>query len=147
LAFAGHNHATIDCRDRRCNEIRAASVAEIAGMRVLAGRSGDATKPYDPPCVKLVEVQFEPIGKVVFVSPGTTLLAASEAAGVEITTGCTRGMCGTDAVCIEDGGDGLQPAVLPEVATLERMGLDPRFRLSCATRVQHGVVRVRLGAF
>lgn len=95
--------------------------------------------------VHLVEVQFEPAGKVVFVSPGTTLLAASAAAGVEIACGCRRGMCGTDAVKV--GGDGLEPAAEPERSTLERMGLEPGFRLSCSARVTAGVVRVQLGEF
>jgi ferredoxin len=97
--------------------------------------------------VNLVEVQFEPAGKVVLVAPGTTLLAASQAAGVEILTGCGRGMCGTDAVCIAAGAEGLQPASEPESSTLERMGLDPSFRLSCSARVERGTVRVQLGAF
>ena len=93
----------------------------------------------------LVEVQFEPVGKIVFVSPGTTLLAASTAAGVEIACGCRRGMCGTDAVRVH--GDGLEPAVEPERSTLERMGLDADFRLSCSARVKGGVVKVSLGDF
>jgi len=97
--------------------------------------------------VDLVEVQFEPVGRIVLVAPGTTLLAASRAAGVEITTGCTRGMCGTDAVKVAADADGLQPAADPERSTLERMGLDPAFRLSCSARVHRGVVRVQLGAF
>lgn len=96
--------------------------------------------------VDLVEVQFEPAGKIVFVSPGTTLLAASAAAGVEIACGCRRGMCGTDAVKVEPGA-GLQPATDPERSTLERMGLEPGFRLSCSARVAQGVVKVHLGAF
>lgn len=93
----------------------------------------------------LVEVQFEPVGKVVFVSPGTTLLAASSAAGVEIACGCRRGMCGTDAVKVS--GEGLEPPTDPERSTLERMGLEPGFRLSCSARVRTGVVTVRLGEF
>lgn len=102
---------------------------------------------YASPTVDLVEVQFEPVGKVVLVAPGTTLLAASQAAGVEIMTGCGRGMCGTDAICVTAGAEGLAPASEPECSTLERMGLEPAFRLSCSARVQRGVVRVQLGAF
>jgi nitrite reductase (NADH) large subunit len=97
--------------------------------------------------VGLVEVQFQPVGRIVLVAPGTTLLAAGRAAGVEIATGCERGMCGTDAVRVAAGGDGMTPAADPERSTLERMGLDPAFRLSCSARVRSGVVRVELGAF
>jgi ferredoxin len=86
------------------------------------------------------------VGKVVFVSPGTTVLAAAEAAGVEIPCGCRRGMCGTDDVRVEPA-DALAPSADPERSTLERMGLDDGFRLSCSTRVERGVVRVQLGQF
>lgn len=98
------------------------------------------------PRVALVEVQFEPAGKVVLVAEGTTLLAASRAAGVEIACGCTRGMCGTDAVHV-DPPAALDPPVDPERSTLERMGLDPEFRLSCSAKVRAGVVRVDLDRF
>lgn len=91
-------------------------------------------------------MQFEPAGKVVFVSKGTTLLAAAAAADVEIACGCRRGMCGTDAVRV-DPPSALAPPTDPERSTLERMGLEPEFRLSCSARVQHGVVKVRLGDF
>lgn len=96
--------------------------------------------------MNLVEVQFQPAGKIVFVSPGTTLLAASEAAGVDIGCGCRRGMCGTDAVRVEPEAS-LAPAQDPERSTLERMGLEPGFRLSCSARVERGVVKVELGRF
>lgn len=96
--------------------------------------------------VVLVEVQFEPAGKVVLVAPGTTLLAASRLAGVDVAVGCTRGMCGTDAVRVEPAA-GLEPPADPERSTLERMGLAPEFRLSCSARVRHGPVRVDLDRF
>ena len=95
----------------------------------------------------LVEVQFQPAGRIVLVQPGTTLLAASQAAGVEIATGCTAGLCGTDAVRVAAAADGVEPPAAAERSTLERMGLDPAFRLSCSARVRRGVVQVELGAF
>lgn len=94
----------------------------------------------------LVEVQFEPAGKIVLVAAGTTLLAASRAAGVDVTFGCTRGMCGTDAVRAEPAA-ALEPPGDIERSTLERMGLEPEFRLSCSARVRTGVVRVDLDRF
>jgi ferredoxin len=97
--------------------------------------------------VTLVEVQFEPSGTVVMVQAGSTLLAASQAAGAEIVTGCTRGMCGTDAVLVEGPEQGLEPPDTFERGTLERMGLDSRFRLSCSARVRCGPLRVTTDAF
>jgi ferredoxin len=96
--------------------------------------------------VTLVEVQFEPAGKIVFVSPGTTLLAAGTAAGIDIPCGCRRGMCGTDAVAVAPQ-EGMEPPGPVERSTLERMGLESVFRLSCSARVQSGIVRVDLDRF
>ncbi|MBK8096318.1 MAG: (2Fe-2S)-binding protein [Planctomycetes bacterium] len=95
----------------------------------------------------LVEVRFAPAGKVVWVRPGTTLLAAGQTAGVEIVTGCTRGMCGTDAVRVAAAADALQPPSDHERGTLLRMGLPADFRLSCSATVQRGIVQVEVGAF
>ena len=92
----------------------------------------------------LVEVRFAVAGKTVFVQPGTTLLAAAGMAGVEIVTGCTRGMCGTDAVRVATDRDGaLQPPAANEAGTLDRMGLAADCRLACSARVHSGVVEVR----
>jgi len=55
-------------------------------------------------------------------------------------------MCGTDAVRVEPDS-ALAPAQDPERSTLERMGLEPGFRLSCSARVERGVVKVELGRF
>jgi len=92
----------------------------------------------------LVEVQFSGAGKTVFVQPGTTLLAAAALAGVDWPTGCTRGMCGTDAARVDvDPVDALVPAAEPERGTLDRMGLGVGCRLLCSARVQRGRVLVR----
>lgn len=91
----------------------------------------------------LVEVSFRGAGKAVFVQPGTTLLAAAEMAGVEILTGCTRGMCGTDAVRVAVvDGETLEPPADHEAGTLARMGLGPDCRLACSARVRAGRVEV-----
>jgi ferredoxin len=91
----------------------------------------------------LVEVQFVEAGRSVFVQPGTTLLAAAGMAGVEIATGCTRGMCGTDAVAVDLDAAGALDAPSPtERGTLERMGLAATGRLACSARVCSGRVRV-----
>ena len=91
----------------------------------------------------LVEVSFKADGKTVFVQPGTTLLAAAEMAGVEILTGCTRGMCGTDAVRVRlDAADSLEVPSDHEAGTLARMGLGSDCRLACSAKVQSGRVAV-----
>lgn len=92
----------------------------------------------------LVEVHFAGAGKTVFVRPGTTLLAAAGLAGVDVLTGCTRGMCGTDAArVVVDPADALAVPVEPERGTLDRMGLAAGCRLLCSARVQRGRVEVR----
>lgn len=91
----------------------------------------------------LVEVSFVEDGKTVFVQPGTTLLAAAEMAGVEILTGCTRGMCGTDAVRVRGGdAEALAAPSDHEAGTLARMGVGEDCRLACSARVQAGRVEV-----
>lgn len=92
----------------------------------------------------LVEVCFVAAGRTVFVQPGTTLLAAAELAGVDIVTGCTRGMCGTDAhrVAVEPA-DALEPPVDHERGTLDRMGLGADCRLLCSAKVRAGRVEIR----
>ena len=96
---------------------------------------------------EMVEVHFAPAGARAWVRPGVTILAASEAAGVEIITGCTQGMCGTDPVRIIDGADGLAEAEEHEQGTLERMGLSSEYRLSCSAKVLKGSVFVETGTF
>lgn len=92
----------------------------------------------------LVEVRFPAAGTFVCVPAGTTLLRAAALAGVEILTGCTRGMCGTDAVRVEPDRDGaLEPPCATEAGTLERMGVAPGCRLACSARVRAGTVVVR----
>jgi len=91
----------------------------------------------------LVEVRFRTAGRTVFVQPGTTLLAAAGMAGVEILTGCTRGMCGTDAMLVSvDRSDALEPPAAHEAATLARMGVRGDCRLCCSARVRAGVIEV-----
>lgn len=89
-------------------------------------------------------VRFEPAGVEVRVAAGTTILEAADSAGVDILTGCQRGMCGTDPVRIAAGQDGLAAPAAHERATLERMGCGPDQRLSCSARVAHGAVMVLL---
>ena len=95
----------------------------------------------------LVEVSFQPAGKVAWIQAGATVLAASEAAGVEIVVGCTSGVCGTDPVYVLEGLAGLAPAGDTERATLDRMGLAPEYRLACSASVENGPIVIELGRF
>ncbi len=99
------------------------------------------------PMVDLVEVCFLPAERTAWVRSGMTLVEAGAAAGVEIVTGCTRGMCGTDPVRVLGGADGLEPPAAHERATLERMGLGTDFRLACSARVTRGRVEIETDAF
>ncbi len=92
-----------------------------------------------------VEVRFDPSGAVAAVAPGTTILEAADLAGVDILTGCQRGMCGTDPVLVTDGADRLAEPAAHERGTLERMGFGPGYRLSCSARVLRGPVTIKLG--
>jgi ferredoxin len=93
--------------------------------------------------VELVEVHFADADRTVFVEPGTTLLAAAAMAGVDVLTGCTRGMCGTDATLVAcEPDDALAAPAEPERSTLDRMGVDARCRLLCSARVATGRVTV-----
>ena len=84
----------------------------------------------------LIEVEFRPGSQRVWLRAGATLLEAAEGASVDILTGCTRGMCGTDPVRILDGARALQPASDHEAGTLERMGVEPpEYRLACSARL------------
>ncbi|MBI5853336.1 MAG: (2Fe-2S)-binding protein [Planctomycetes bacterium] len=95
----------------------------------------------------LVEVRFLPVDRRAWLTPGSTLLEAGAAAGVEIVTGCTRGMCGTDPVRVREGHEGLRGPAEHERGTLDRMGLGPEWRLACSARVERGPVVVEVGAF
>lgn len=91
----------------------------------------------------LVEVRFPAAGRTVLVQPGTTLLAAAGMAGVELATGCTRGMCGTDAVRIAaEPATAIDPPGEAEAGTLARMGVAGDCRLACSARLRVGVVTV-----
>ena len=99
----------------------------------------------------LVEVHFQDAGKTVFVQPGTTLLAAAAMAEVEILTGCTRGMCGTDATQVRcEPAGALESPSEPEAGTLSRMGFTvdataatgTACRMLCSAKVCQGKITV-----
>lgn len=98
---------------------------------------------------ELVEVHFLPDDRRVWVQPGLNLVEAGDLAGVEIVTGCTQGMCGTDPVRIVGGAELLEVWADHERGTLERMGLEADHRLACSARIvaTSGVLTVETGTF
>ncbi len=91
-------------------------------------------------------VTFLPAEKSAEVRPGTSLLDAAEAAGVELPSNC-GGVCActTCHVWIERGEDSLSEIEDREDDKLqEASGLSPHSRLGCQAKVADGDVVVRI---
>jgi 2Fe-2S ferredoxin len=91
-------------------------------------------------------VTFLPGGQAADVAPGTTLLDAAEAAGVELPHNC-GGVCAcvTCHLWVERGLDSLSPLTEREDDKLdEAAGLTARSRLACQARVGDAEVVARL---
>jgi uncharacterized 2Fe-2S/4Fe-4S cluster protein (DUF4445 family) len=90
------------------------------------------------------QIDFEPIGKRIRVSPETTLLEAAQQAGVLLTSTCgSHGKCGQCIVTVMTG-----PVSEPsekERKLLSQQRLDEGLRLACATQVL-GDVKVHIPA-
>lgn len=66
------------------------------------------------------------------VAPGTTLSLAATEAGATLGFGCRAGTCGTCALTVEAGGEGIEPKGYVEQDTLQVVGEDgPQRRLGC----------------
>ena len=91
-------------------------------------------------------VTFQPDGRSAEVAPGTTLLEAADAAGVDLPANC-GGVCActTCHVWIEAGLETLSEIEEREDDKLqEAAGLSPSSRLGCQARVGAADVRVRI---
>lgn len=91
-------------------------------------------------------VTFLPDGLSAEVEPGTSILDAADAAGVELPHNC-GGVCActTCHVWVESGLEALTPIEEREDDKLnEAEGLSARSRLGCQARVDSGDVVVRL---
>jgi adenylate cyclase len=76
-----------------------------------------------------------PGGKEVRITPGMTILEASQSAGIPHAAVCGgRGRCSTCRVRISRGLEGLPPPSAAEQAVLRRVGAPPNVRLACQTR-------------
>jgi 2Fe-2S ferredoxin len=91
-------------------------------------------------------VTFQPDGRSAEVAPGTSLLEAADAAGVDLPSNC-GGVCActTCHVWIEAGLETLSEIEEREDDKLqEAAGLSPSSRLGCQARVGAADVRVRI---
>ncbi len=74
--------------------------------------------------------------RVVVVPPGTTLLAAVQAAGVPIARACGgAGLCGRCGVQVLEGAAALAPESTREADAKRRNRVAPEVRLACQCRV------------
>ena len=91
-------------------------------------------------------VTFQPAGRSAEVAPGTSLLDAADAAGVELPSNC-GGVCActTCHVWVEAGEGSLSEIEEREDDKLqEAAGLSARSRLGCQARVGDEDVLVRI---
>ncbi len=79
----------------------------------------------------MAKVTFLPANTTVEVEPGTLMLDAARANGVQIITGCTMGICCTDPCRVVEGIENLEPKTPEEEETLSRFPDNANVRLSC----------------
>jgi adenylate cyclase len=76
-----------------------------------------------------------PGGREVLIAPGTSILEASQMAGIPHASVCGgRGRCSTCRVRISRGLEALPPPSAQECAVLKRVAASPNVRLACQTR-------------
>ena len=91
-------------------------------------------------------VTFQPAGRAVEVAPGTSLLEAAEAAGVELPHNC-GGVCAcvTCHVWVEAGQASLaEPSEQEDDKLSEAVGLTAQSRLGCQAVVAGADLTVRI---
>jgi len=91
-------------------------------------------------------VTFQPAGRAVEVAPGTSILDAAEAAGVELPHNC-GGVCAcvTCHVWVEAGQPSLaEPTELEDDKLSEAVGLTAQSRLGCQAVVADADLTVRI---
>ncbi|MHB8805219.1 MAG: 2Fe-2S iron-sulfur cluster-binding protein, partial [Coriobacteriia bacterium] len=79
-------------------------------------------------------IRFEPSGRTVTVPPGTTLLEAARAAGIDIDAPC--GGTGTCGSCRVRATGALSTATRSEQELLGGAGVAAGKRLACRTRIE-----------
>ena len=94
----------------------------------------------------MARVTFLPAGRAVDVAPGTTILEAAEAAGVELPHNC-GGVCAcvTCHVWVEQGLPSLaEPSEKEDDKLSEAVGLTAQSRLGCQAVVGAADLTVRI---
>jgi ferredoxin len=82
-----------------------------------------------------------PDKKTAEVAPGTLLLDAGEAAGVDMEAGCFNCSCGTCTARIHSGMENLDPPTDEELEVLDQWNKDPeKYRLTCCVKINKGEV-------
>jgi ferredoxin len=89
------------------------------------------------------KITLMPLGRVIEVEAGTTILMGATRQGIPITHDCTEGICGTDIARITAGAENLSDKTEAEDITLETMDAGPDDRLCCMAKVM-GDVTVEL---
>jgi uncharacterized 2Fe-2S/4Fe-4S cluster protein (DUF4445 family) len=89
---------------------------------------------------ELVEVVFQPDGRRGEFNCDTSVLAAAQQLGVEVTSICGgHGRCGKCKVIVEDGAR-VDPPTENELRLLTAGGLQNGYRLACETKVTDDVI-------
>jgi uncharacterized 2Fe-2S/4Fe-4S cluster protein (DUF4445 family) len=89
------------------------------------------------------EVIYFPHGRRDFFPPGTTLMAAAERLGVDISTVCGgKGTCGKCKVRIDEGYETLGPIKPAETKHLTKDMIDQHYRLACLVKVKNAPIKV-----
>ena len=88
-------------------------------------------------------VRFENDDLEIEVQPGTTLSLAAMEAGASLGFGCRAGTCGTCALTVDAGGEGIEAKGYVEQDTLLVVGEDgPDRRLGCQIIVREADLTV-----
>lgn len=74
-------------------------------------------------------------GKKYEVAPGTTILQALVAHGVDLRTDCEFGYCGTDPIVVIRGMENLSAPIGDEVGNLEFNKFPLNVRMACVARI------------
>ena len=91
------------------------------------------------------KITLLPGGQTAEVPPGTLLLNAGEAAGVEMEAGCFNCSCGTCAIEIVSGMENIDPPTDEELNVLDQWNKDPdKYRLTCCNKILKGEVVMRM---
>ena len=82
-------------------------------------------------------IRFLPSGRVVHVTPGSTLLEAVRRADLPVASACgADGLCGRCGLRVHGAGQGLSAEHPAETRAKRRNRIDPRLRLACRARVR-----------